>query len=199
MQQKLPSLDTSDELLSMRNSYINASGHQVMINYRATSPVAQTITLGDFLSDQTEPDIARDRIVIIGTSAPSFNDHRWATPHSHQSGTLIPLSGIEIQAHLVSQILSATLDQRPLIWVWHPSLESLWIGLWAITGSLLAQYTNSRWRWLFTLGIASILLVTMSWQVLLLGGWIPLLPSQLTLVACSSSLRFILKANIHRS
>lgn len=172
---------------------IDASGHQVMINYRSTSAVAKSITLGEFLSHDTEAQIARDRIVIIGTSAPSFNDHRWLTPHSQQTRNLVPLSGIEVQAHLVSQLLSATLDQRPLIWTWPAVIDNLWIMGWAITGGLIARYGRTLRVWILALGITFTILLGICLQLLLMGGWVPLAPAAMALLTCSCSMRLILQ------
>lgn len=180
---------------------IDARGHQVMINYRATAEVATTVTLAEFLSesplkrqsDRTGSQIAQGRIVIIGTSAPSFNDHRWRTPLHQNTKASVPLSGAEVQAHLVSQILSATLDQRPLIWTWHPIVESLWVASWAVVGGVISMYSVTRSRWLLAVGSTSVVLIGLCWQLLLLGGWGPLVPAEIALLASSSSSRLLLR------
>lgn len=171
---------------------IDAQGHQVMINYRAATDIAETISLGEFLSDHTDPQIASDRIVIIGTSAPSFNDHRWRTPHSQNTDLSTLLTGVEVQAHLVSQILSATLDQRPLIWTWHLLGEGVWIVGWAVGGSAIALYISTDRNW--ALAIVSCLagLTVLCWLLVLLGGWIPWVPSAIALLLSSSSNRAVM-------
>jgi CHASE2 domain-containing sensor protein len=104
---------------------LDASGHQILLNYRSTPQIAATVTLQEMLSDRFLPELVRDRIVLIGTTAPSFNDHNWLTPYSTGNWSVHTMSGLEIQAHMVSQILSAVLDERPLIW-WlsKPGVES---------------------------------------------------------------------------
>lgn len=105
-----------------------------MLNYRAAEPIARKVTLQEVLSDGFNPNLAKDRIVLIGTTDPSFNDHRWRTTSGRGQGSVRSLTGLEIQAHMVSQLLSSVLDRRPLIW-WLPKpLEILWIGLWSLVG-----------------------------------------------------------------
>lgn len=180
---------------------IDARGHQVMVNYRATAEIATTVTLAEFLSEsplkqqgnRTGAQIAQGRIVIIGTSAPSFNDHRWRTPLRRNTKASLPLSGAEVQAHLVSQILSATLDQRPLIWTWHPVIELLWVTSWAVIGGVISGYSSTRSRWVLAVGSTSVVLLGLCWQLLLLGGWGPLVPAEIALLASSSSSWLLLR------
>lgn len=161
---------------------INASGHQVMLSYRVSLPIAKTLTLQEVLSDRFDPELARHRIVLIGTTAPSFNDHRWRTSWN-------TLSGVEIQAHMVSQILSAVLDQRPLIW-WLPKpVEGIWIGIWATVGCLIVRLRlPPSYQW-FIGGMAIAVLYGSCFVILVLqAGWIPLVPPVLAFGIASSSL-----------
>lgn len=159
---------------------IDASGYQLLINYRNADPVAETWSLGKVLSEDFDEEILRDRIVLIGTSAPSFKDHNWRTPYTGgQNETML---GIEIQAHLISQILSSVLDQRSLMWWWDPVWEILWIWGWSSLGGLLA-YSRPSSSWIRVMvGGAVVGLCGSCWLVFLFGGWIPLLPSLLGLI-----------------
>lgn len=174
--------------------YLNARGHQLMINYRATSTVAETITLGEFLSDRTSAQRVRDRIVLIGTSAPSFNDHNWYTPLTPPQGNGRSLTGIEVQAHLVSQLLSATLDQRPLIWSWHEGGESLWIWGWTVAGSVLTVGARSCWRRIGIIVGLGAGVYGISWGVLLIGGWLCLVPTMIALLLGAGTTHLMVQA-----
>jgi CHASE2 domain-containing sensor protein len=150
-------------------------GHQILLNYRNTPQIAEMVTLGDFLEQYPLERIGK-RIVIIGTIAPSFNDHRWYT-------SIGKMSGIEVQAHLTSQILSTVLDERPLIWTWNIVIESLWIFAWSWIGGLLVWQLRSVDRLLLGYGVAVIILGVSCWGVFIFfGGWIPLVPSVLVLL-----------------
>ncbi len=56
---------------------IDAWGHQILLNYRShrsITEIAPQITLGEVLAGQLNAEAVKDRIVIIGTTAPSFKD-----------------------------------------------------------------------------------------------------------------------------
>ncbi|QLE54235.1 CHASE2 domain-containing protein [Nostoc sp. TCL26-01] len=161
---------------------INASGHQILLNYRTATSIAQTVTLQEVLSQQFNPNLAKNRIVLIGTTDPSFNDHRWRTPQGS-------LSGLEIQAHMVSQILSAVLNNRPLIWWLSQPGEFLWIGVWSLIGGLVV------WRWRSSVGIwlgmgMTIMVLYGSCAIILflMGGWLPLVPAILGVILTGGGL-----------
>lgn len=159
---------------------MDQGGNQLLLNYRSLlSPrqIAPSIGLQQLLNGQVNPDRIRDRIVLIGITASSSGDY-WSTPYGTQAHKRT--AGVFMQAQMISQIISAVEDGRPLIWVLPQWLEVLCIALGAIAGSLLAW----RWRsarlalaWLLT---ASALTVG-AWAVLLIGGWLPLLPTLLSL------------------
>jgi CHASE2 domain-containing sensor protein len=167
---------------------LNALGYQVLLNYRSSDSVAQQVPLYDILSgslDAELPNLVKERIVLIGTTAKSFKDY-FPTPYSagHWSGEL---PGVVIHAHMVSQILSAVLDERPLLW-WFPAWgEMLWIWGWSLVGGVLVW----RWRSPLHLGLASSAalgtLYGICFILLLKGGWVPLVPSALALVATGGS------------
>jgi adenylate cyclase len=63
--------------------YIDADdgGFQILINYRGNEHNFQQISITDVLNRQIPPDLMRDRIVLVGSIAPSLNDF-FATPYS---------------------------------------------------------------------------------------------------------------------
>ena len=159
---------------------MDPGGNQLLLNYRSLpSPaqIAPQISLQQLLNGQVNPERLRDRIVLIGVTAPSSGDY-WSTPYGTQAQNRT--AGVFMQAHMISQMISAVEDDRPLIWVLPQWAEVMCIALGAIAGSLLA------WRWqsarlvLAWLLTASALTVG-AWAVLLTGGWLPLLPTLLSL------------------
>ncbi|MGL5922498.1 CHASE2 domain-containing protein [Chroococcidiopsis sp.] len=158
---------------------LDALGYQILLNYRATDPVAQQVTLSEILSgslDAELPLLVKDRIVLIGTTAESFKDYH-PTPSYSTTSESRELPGVAIHAHMVSQILSAVLDDRPLLW-WLPSWgENLWIWGWALVGSVLGW----RWRSPLQLGLVTAtalgILSGLCFVLLLKGGWLPLIPA----------------------
>jgi CHASE2 domain-containing sensor protein len=159
-------------------------GYQILVNYRSTDP--QQISLADVLNGSLDPQLAqlvRDRIILIGVS-----DTKDSHLTSYSRGT-IPnkMPGVILQAHMTSQIISAVLDHRPLIW-WLPEWgELLWIGTWSLVGGLLTWqlWQRSPLALGLTLCITCISLWGLCYLFLLRGGWIPLIPSAFALIATS--------------
>ncbi len=159
---------------------LDAAGYQVMLNYRSAKAPAQTISLGDLLSDRFEPEWIRDRIVLIGTTARSIEDGL-LTPYSAQYSPIEHISGVFIQAQMVSQILSAVKDNRPLLRSLPKWGEILCIGLSAMLGELLffgVLYRRKIPVFLY-LGVGCIVLlgfVGIGFGLLFEGIWLPIVP-----------------------
>lgn len=161
---------------------IDANGGQILLNYRATPKIAEHVTLTQVLSNSINPNAIKDRIVLIGAidREASSGDDYWSTPYGSRLQDQMP--GVMVQAHMVSQIISAVLDRRSLLRVWMPELEIIWIGFWAGLGGILA------WRWrLFSklalaVGVSSSVLYLLCLSILVWGFWVPFVPSALSLV-----------------
>ena len=112
----------------------DANGYQVLINYRSQSP--HQIPLAAVLQGEVDDQLrgwVRDRILLIGPDNTKKDVH--PTPYSHGAYPEKML-GVEIHAQMISQILSAVLDQRSLLW-WYPEwFEWVWIYSWSLTGAL---------------------------------------------------------------
>ncbi|MEB3279571.1 MAG: CHASE2 domain-containing protein [Lyngbya sp.] len=161
-------------------------GHQIMLNYRTSGEIAPKVTLSQVLAGEVDPEWVRDRIVIIGTTTPSFKDHLWLTPYSSRKQPIKTITGTELQAQMVSQFLSIALDNQPLIW-WFPDWgESIWILSWSIVAGLIGWRVRSPKAFLTTTGTTLIILYGCCWGLFLKGGWIPLVPSALGLVGTAS-------------
>ncbi|MEB3216734.1 MAG: CHASE2 domain-containing protein [Nostocales cyanobacterium 94392] len=171
-------------------SKIDNLGYQIMLNWRSTSEVGMRVTLSDVLNDKVKPDLIKDKIVIIGTTAESFKDY-WQTPYKETSGVII-------HAHMVSQLISAVLDNRPLLWVWSKWSEALWIYCWSIVGGILTWRCKSGLHLGLTIGLSQIILYNLCYALLIQGGWIPLVPSVLAIIAGSSSIAVYTRFNSYQ-
>jgi len=105
------------------------------------------------------------------------------------------MRGLEIQAHGVSQILSAVLDQRPLIQPGNFWSEILWIGGCSFIGGLLIQLIPKRPYQILALCTALVLLSGLSLILLIHGYWIPLIPSAIALIVCSKGFSLLQTSN----
>ena len=170
----------------------DAAGYQLLINFRSgsctdTAPNCsfEMISMGEFLSSQIPPDLLQDRIVLIGITAPSLQNHFY-NPYSYSEA--ISITGVEVHAHLTSQIISAALEGRALIQTWPEPLEYLWIFVWSSFGTLLGILCLNRQRitvglwWLVgTLMLLLSSLVIGAYVAFLAGWWIPVVPPLLAL------------------
>ncbi|NEP06964.1 MAG: CHASE2 domain-containing protein, partial [Okeania sp. SIO4D6] len=116
---------------------IDAQGYPILINYRNSRSIAPKITIKDVLLGNFDPELVKNKIVIIGNTAPSSNDFSF-TPYSYS--LKLKMSGVEIHAQATSQIISAVLDDQKLFWYWDESTEILWILSWSIVGGHIAWH-----------------------------------------------------------
>lgn len=160
----------------------DAQGLQVMLNYRRTAQgIAQTVTLEQALSGELPAATIKDRIILIGSVNPSSNDF-WPTPFG--SGFAQQQPGVFIHAQMVSQILSAFSDDRPLLYpVTLPQSILLSIAA-AIIGGAIAFIQTSYYRWLL-LGGATIAIYGIAWIGLSRGLWLPIGMQSIALVGTS--------------
>jgi len=161
--------------------HTDAGGIQTLLNFRSGRERFRTITLDDIKTGNFDPNWIRDRIVIIGMTAPSVKDFITTSAMTSTKPAAGRVYGVEIQAHAVSQIISAVLDSRPLLKTWSDLWEYLWIIGWGILGIGLARLTKSPFRNFLAVGIASTSLILMSYLLLIWGWWIPVTPAMLAL------------------
>ncbi|MBW4636720.1 MAG: CHASE2 domain-containing protein [Gloeocapsa sp. UFS-A4-WI-NPMV-4B04] len=183
------------QLKSHTGGYQNVDdrGYQLLLNYRpfhSLEDIAAQISLKDILNEQISPDLVKElknRIVIIGVTAPSASDY-WFTPYTTgQQAFQKQIPGVFLQAQMVSQILSAVLDKRPLLWVWDQWSEGLWIWGWSIVGGILALRLRSLLHLELAIVLALATLYGLCFLILTQGGWVPLVPSALVLIATGGS------------
>lgn len=160
---------------------IDANGGQILLNYRSPKQIAEQIKLTQFLSSPIDASAIKDKIVLIGVVAKEDSPDTWATPYGAALDQQMP--GVLVQAHMVSQILSAVQDGRPLLRVWSLWVEVVWIWGWSLVGGVLAWRRLSL-PWLaLAVGVTSSVLYIVCFSLLISGAWVPFVPSALSLVA----------------
>jgi len=164
--------------------HLDDQGYQILLNYREPGNFAQKVTLTEVLTDKLNPDLVKDRLVIIGTTAPSV-DKGFLTPYSAGHLEQLRMPGVLIQAQITSQIISAVLNGRPLIWYFPEWGEMLWVWGWSLVGGVLA------WQFRHPLGLIVVLSTTLTGLLgicagmFLKAGWIPVVPPAMSLVISS--------------
>ncbi|QSJ20570.1 CHASE2 domain-containing protein [Nostoc sp. UHCC 0702] len=168
---------------------IDANGGQILLNYRSSVKVAEQVSLTQFLSDPVNPRDIKNRIVLIGVTAKEDRPDYWDTPYGNLDKQM---PGVLVQAHMVSQIVSAVLDGRPLLRVWSPWLEVIWIWGWSIVGGVVAwQWRSLPWLAL-AVGVTSSVLYLLCFGLLIAGVWVPFVPSALSLVITVGFIEFLI-------
>lgn len=170
-------------------AFADAGGYQILSNFRNLRQGFRTLSITDVLARRMPVNLVRDRIVLIGVTGDSVRDSFY-TPYSNgragQAAT--SFAGVEIHADVVSQILSAALEGRPLIKVWSKPVEWLWIFGWSVVGATLSWMQRYRGGVtqrspLTTISIflAGSCLIYGSYLAFLQGWWIPVVPPVLAL------------------
>ncbi len=177
---------------------IDSRGHQVLLNWRAANPYIKTITVQEVLNNKLTADLIKNRIVLIGTTADSFNDLRWSTPYTQEKWPHSQIAGVIVQAHMVSQILSAVLDNRPLLSVLPKWSEYLWIWSWSLVGATIALNIQSIRRLILAAIISMGVLYGICVYVFILGIWAPIVPSMLVLLGSTASARSLYQIKARR-
>jgi CHASE2 domain-containing sensor protein len=154
------------------------AGYQTLINFRRSgeglAEFAEQVSLQDLLTGQVSRGQIEGRIVLIGytdksdTNVDSFNTAYGRVP------------GVVLQGQMTSQLISAALDRRPLIWWLAPEAALPWIGLWALGGGLIVGWAVRPGR-LAAAGVGGlVVLVGICYGILVVwAGWMPLVPAAL--------------------
>jgi adenylate cyclase len=119
----------------------DASGYQMLLDYRGAPAGFRRHTLGELLDGKIDETLVRDRIVIVGSSATSLKDF-FQTPFS--SAALPYVTGSELHAHHASQLLRlADGESRPLRTL-PEAIEVVLLALLCLLGLLAWVATRTR-------------------------------------------------------
>ncbi|MEM9485516.1 MAG: CHASE2 domain-containing protein [Cyanobacteria bacterium P01_F01_bin.116] len=152
---------------------------QSMINFRRGSTPFRFLSFQDIQNGQFEPEWFQDRIVLIGVTTPTVPDHFAASARSQVDPTVDQVYGVEIHAHIVSEIISAALDNRPLLRSLPQLWEILWIALWGGLGIGVAGLGRSPLKPILSVILCGAGASALSYGAFLIGWWLPIVPTLL--------------------
>jgi diguanylate cyclase (GGDEF)-like protein len=170
-------------------SYLNLDdrGCQILLNYRNSGDVARQVTLSQVLEGKVDPAWVRDKLVLIGTTAPSAKD-LFLTPYNLADTDSPKTPGVVVQAQMASQILTTVLDRESLLWDWSDPVEVLWIWVWGLAASILVW----QFRHPLLLGLIAVAAITgltlICFALLLKAGWVPLVPAAIAFLLAGAAM-----------
>ncbi|MBE9181163.1 CHASE2 domain-containing protein [Oculatella sp. LEGE 06141] len=167
-------------------------GYQILMNWRGPESSFPTISMQAVLSGQIPPDLMRDRIVLIGSTASSTNDF-FGTPYSNSWFVATdPTPGVFIHANLASQLIRGAMEGRSMLLGWSGIQQWIWIVIWSATGSVgswwlenINHQERSRKRWASRPFVAAFgagcLLLSGAYLTFLIGVLVPVVPPLIAL------------------
>ncbi|MFN6567160.1 CHASE2 domain-containing protein [Dendronalium sp. ChiSLP03b] len=170
--------------------------YQMLLNYRflnySESDIAQQVPLRDILENNFDPSWVKDRIVLIGVSAKSVKDDFY-TPYSLNQQPDQTMRGVFIQAQMVSQIISAALNGRPLLRVLPSWGDIFYIWLCSLAGGAFVAAVSQKLAWhnhkiilvITSIGVIFVISYSICLFLLIHGYWLPFLPSTIASLATS--------------
>ena len=176
------------QFLSNSGSYISEDngGYQTLINFRSNRKPFRIISLEDVKNKNVNRSWIHNKIILIGITSSSSKDYTFSNAIKSENNSLI--YGIEIHAHIISQLISAALDKRHFIKLWSDVWEYTWIITWGVLGIVLGRKIRSPLTLFLSITITSFSLITFSYLLMIAGWWIPIIPPLLTLLLNSTVL-----------
>ncbi|MEQ9621268.1 CHASE2 domain-containing protein [Coleofasciculus chthonoplastes] len=161
--------------------------YQILVNYRGGLDRFPHISMTDVLENRIPENLFRDRIVLIGSKAPSLNDN-YLTPYN--SNLAVPtdlMPGVVIHANVTSQILSAAISGRPMLRATPKPIHWLIIVVWSgYSATLGSFYIHRRWMTLLGLLVAVGIIVVSSYFAFLSGWLVPVFTPLLAVVVAAT-------------
>ncbi|MBD2448594.1 TIR domain-containing protein [Nostoc sp. FACHB-152] len=182
------------QLLGMGGGYQDMDnqlqGYQTMVKYRTfggdPSNFAPRVNIVEVLDNKVATEQIKNRIVLIGfTDRQNRQADYWSTPYGD-------VAGVTLHGQMISQILSATLDNRSLIWWWPFGYETIWMFGWALVGGLVCwRFNRNLYLGIAVVGSTGTLYIVCSVILVSQSGWIPFIPPVLALLCTGTSVLYL--------
>jgi CHASE2 domain-containing sensor protein len=185
----LPNIDSNGSAYSALTEdmpgWSSLYDYQTLVNFRTyhdpdsqepgarLKDFAQQVSLKAVIENEVDPELIRDRIVLIGyTDFSDRNSDDFNTPY----GDSIP--GIYLHGQMVSQLINAVLEDRPLMRWWPFVGEAGWILLWSGIGGLVF-WRCVRLKTLAFASVGSVGILTLACYGFMVGPviWVPWVPA----------------------
>jgi adenylate cyclase len=151
--------------------------YQLLLDYRRGSGRFPSVAFSDVLDGKVDPALLRDKIVILGTTAPSVKDD-FFTPLAPPAAGSPVTKGIEIHAHAVDQFLRTAFEGATPLRTISDTAETLWLLAWCLAWGIVGDRLRSPRRVLLAI-LVGLALLALSFPCFLAGWWLPVVPPAL--------------------
>jgi adenylate cyclase len=163
--------------------YVNldSGGYQLLLDYGRKGFPATTFS--EVVAGRSEQDLLRDKIVIIGVAAESVKDNFFLPIRRSllSSGTN---HGIEIHAHLASQLLRLARGESMVPRFVGDGYEYLWMLFWGLLAGMAAVMARTILGFAVISGEGLLLWCVATFVSFRLGLWLPVMPGLLSYLLC---------------
>lgn len=156
-------------------SHLARGGIASLMNVRSGPHPFRIVSMQDVRSGKVPPEWVRNAVVLVGIRSPSVRDY--VNSQAIESPNPALIFGVEMQAHAVSQLISAGEEGRPFIQVWAVGWEYVWIGAWGVIGMLLGWVLRSPGKWFLGVIVGVGMIGMIGYGAILLAWWIPVVPT----------------------
>ena len=148
---------------------------QALINYRGQVKPFEIISATDLLASQSNQDtLIKDKVVIVSLVGSPQEYKTPLTVFDRVIDNSHLVSGVEIQAHVISQIIKAVENQQPLIWTYRTA-QYIFLLLFSILSIAASRFSKDVISGFIRLSIITFSSILLSYILLLqMGLWLPL-------------------------
>jgi len=170
-------------LTKTTGSYIHADsgGYQFLIDY-ASMPNQFTpdYSLSELIDNKIPASALANKVVLFGARAESLNDYFFSPFNKSRASRT--LYGVELHAHIVSQLLRIATDNIKAITSLTDFQETALLVIWVLLGTIIGLWLHSLWRFIFATLLGSGILIAGYFISFNYNIWIPLVPPLLAFV-----------------
>ncbi len=149
-------------------------GNQTLINFRAGVHPFTKVTYGELMAGNVDPAFLEDRVVLVGYDAISAKDFVNVAALAGANPGLVP--GVDVQAHAVSQLINATLNNRAFLRTLPGWTEYGLLIAGGVVGMVLASKCLRPSTHLIIVAVVGSGLVVAFYGALLASWWLPMVP-----------------------
>ncbi len=172
---------------------VSSGGYQTMLNYRTNRDgrlqnVFEQFTLEQLFDGHIPVEALRDRIVLVGVIDTATTPDYWSTPFGTGNSQI---AGVVLQGQMTSQIISAVLDGRSLLWSLSEITEMSWMVLWAMIAGFLTWRCRKVTKLAAVITIAIAGLWVMCFVAFVYAScWLPVVPVAIAMLLTTGSILY---------